>query len=294
MPQHIRGKIHLLAPWIPPSQMVSIGINKEPIPVTTLPYSQRFLRSLPTPLLKAANSPFFAMTSNSLTTSIPKSSRQRAKRRSLEASKSIENNISAVSKPVGRGRRVSVALSGNLNPPPTIAELAATEVGANGAPRTPNSDNNNINKNNNNNNNNRPSTRQGANEDFDRSGEYDARLTTAIWDLATSNANPARDLLICLERTHDIGFRYVDITKEVVIHHGSRDTRVPVDNVRWLGKTMRKCEVRVLEGEGHGLMASAQVMGSVLTEMAGEWTAWERGKGVARKSGAGGQGEGRW
>ena len=72
------------------------------------------------------------------------------------------------------------------------------------------------------------------------------------------------DLLVCLERRHTIGFRYVDITRPVVIHHGSRDTRVPVDNVRWLGKTMRRCEVRVLEGEGHGLMASAQVMGGVL------------------------------
>ncbi len=65
---------------------------------------------------------------------------------------------------------------------------------------------------------------------------------------------------MCLERRHTIGFRYVDITRPVVIHHGSRDTRVPVENVKWLGKTMRRCEVRVLEGEGHGLMASAAVM----------------------------------
>ncbi len=70
-----------------------------------------------------------------------------------------------------------------------------------------------------------------------------------------------------LERRHTIGFRYVDITRPVIIHHGSRDTRVPVENVKWLGKTMRRCEVRVLEGEGHGLMASAQVMGGVLMEV---------------------------
>lgn len=49
---------------------------------------------------------------------------------------------------------------------------------------------------------------------------------------------------------------------------------MPVENVKWLGKTMRRCEVRVLEGEGHGLMASAGVMGGVLTEMAREWEDW--------------------
>jgi pimeloyl-ACP methyl ester carboxylesterase len=105
----------------------------------------------------------------------------------------------------------------------------------------------------------------------ERQQTYDIRLTHAIWDLATTNANPAVDLLICLERRHTIGFRYVDITRPVIIRHGSRDTRVPVENVKWLGKTMRRCEVRVLEGEGHGLMASATVMGSVLMEISREW-----------------------
>lgn len=112
--------------------------------------------------------------------------------------------------------------------------------------------------------------------DKERQITYDTRLTHAIWDLATTGANPAVDLLVCLERRHTIGFRYVDITRPVVIRHGTRDTRVPVDNVRWLGKTMRRCEVRVLEGEGHGLMASASVMGSVLMEIAKEWDDWNR------------------
>lgn len=112
--------------------------------------------------------------------------------------------------------------------------------------------------------------------DRERQVTYDSRLTHAIWELATTGANPAVDLLVCLERRHTIGFRYVDITRPVVVHHGSRDTRVPVDNVRWLGKTMRRCEVRVLEGEGHGLMASATVMGSVLMEISKEWEDWMR------------------
>lgn len=116
----------------------------------------------------------------------------------------------------------------------------------------------------------------------ERQMTYDARLTQAIWDMATSGANPAVDLLVCLERQHTIGFRYVDITRAVVIHHGSKDARVPVENARWLGKTMRRCEVRVLEGEGHGLMASAAVMGGVLMEIAREWEDWAKVTGLGK------------
>ena len=119
----------------------------------------------------------------------------------------------------------------------------------------------------------------------ERQTVLDTRLTHAIWELATTNANPAVDLLVCLERRHAIGFRYVDITRPVVIHHGSRDSRVPVDNVRWLAKMMRRCEVRVLEGEGHGLMASAFVMGGVLMEIGKEWDDWAKAAAAAGGSG---------
>lgn len=108
----------------------------------------------------------------------------------------------------------------------------------------------------------------------ERQRAFDERLTFAIWDKATAGANPATDLIVCLETKQPIGFRYEDINRPVVIHHGSKDSRVPVDNVRWLGKLMRKCEVRVLEGEQHGLMASAGVMGNVLQEMAADWEDW--------------------
>jgi pimeloyl-ACP methyl ester carboxylesterase len=119
----------------------------------------------------------------------------------------------------------------------------------------------------------------------ERQRAFDERLTFAIWDRATAHANPATDLIVCLETKQTIGFRYEDINRPVVIHHGSKDSRVPVDNVRWLGKLMRKCEVRILEGEQHGLMASAQVMGNVLTEMASDWEDWNnvtRGTGEQR------------
>ena len=115
-----------------------------------------------------------------------------------------------------------------------------------------------------------------SNDAKNKSPDYKNRLTAAIWEAATTNANAAVDLIVCLERKQPIGFRYVDITRAVVIHHGSKDSRVPVENVKWLGNMMRRCEVRVLEGEGHGLMASAAVMGNVLEEMSREWEDWLR------------------
>ncbi|MCJ1243710.1 hypothetical protein MMC30_000907 [Trapelia coarctata] len=254
MPQHIRGRIHLLAPWIPPSQLSPIGIHQEPLPVTTIPYSQRLLRSLPTPFLKAANSNFFSATSSSITTSLPKSPR-RSKRKSLTQDTLLANGGSA---PIPRPSRSDSRMlrehpSGNgLNNSLIDDDLDDLRKSHTSLP-SPNPNNSNS---------------------KERQQDYDTRLTHAIWALATLNANPAVDLLVCLERRQDIGFRYVDITKAVVIHHGSRDSRVPVENVKWLGKTMRRCEVRVLPGEGHGLMASAGVMGAVLTEMSREWEDW--------------------
>lgn len=123
-------------------------------------------------------------------------------------------------------------------------------------------------------------------EDAARREIYDARLTLAIWEKATTNANPAVDLLICLERHQPIGFMYKDITRAVVIHHGSKDTRVPVENVKWLGSAMRRCEVRVLEGQGHGLMAIPSVMGGVLEEVGREWRDWEEAVRKGADSGA--------
>ncbi|MCJ1475624.1 hypothetical protein MMC13_004287 [Lambiella insularis] len=254
MPQHIRGRLHLLAPWIPPSQLTTLGTHQEPLPMTALPYSQRLLRSLPTPFLKAANSTFLSATSASITTSLPKSPRR-----------SKQKNVTAE----------AMAVFGDAAPITSVQQAGGLEGGTalditddeHVHGRQPDLMN----------------TKAGTKQ---RQTEYDTRLTHAIWELATANANPAVDLLVCLERRQDIGFRYVDISKAVVIHHGSRDSRVPVENAKWLGKTMRRCEVRVLDGEGHGLMASAAVMGSVLTEIAKEWEDWNlvvKGKRAEKK-----------
>jgi len=253
IPQHIRCRVHLLAPWIPPSQMSAIGTHPDPLPSNALPYSQRFLRSLPTTFLRAANSSFLSVTSNSFTTSLPRTPR-RPKAKSNKPDRSP------------------------IHPPLTTEEPSPTTPSP-----TPNSTDRDTPTPTNNKENHAP-LRRGSSALTDvtekppphQSTSYDVRLASAIWDAATTHANSAVDLIVCLERRQPIGFRYVDVTRAVVIHHGTKDTRVPVENVRWLGKMMRRCEVRVLEGEGHGLMASAGVMGGVLTEMAGEWEDWNR------------------
>lgn len=263
MPQHIRGKIHLLAPWIPPSQMNVFGATQtEQPPTHAIPTSQRILRALPTPLLKAANSSFMSATSTSITSSLPKTprrSKRKASGQTKESNRNItpgtdkenmENYLQFINGNNGGGEALLTAPNASENMdrmhPPDGTMNGDTGIAGD------------------------------TEADKERQLTYDTRLTHAIWDLATTGANPAVDLLVCLERRHTIGFRYVDITRPVIIHHGSRDTRVPVENVKWLGKAMRRCEVRVLEGEGHGLMASATVMGSVLMEMSKEWEDWMR------------------
>lgn len=260
MPQHIRGRIHLLAPWIPPSQMAAIGCQQQSLPISALPYSQRFLRSLPTPFLRAANSSFLSATSASITTHLPKSS-HRSKRKSLN----FEIPVACSGRSPGSASSPNAL--GNGYDETSISKEAVLSGGPGLSRRNDKS----------------LSWRIAEKE---RLSNHDIRRTEAIWTLATTNANPAVDLLVCLERHQSIGFRYVDITRAVVIHHGSKDTRVPVENVKWLGKAMRRCEVRVLEGEGHGLMASAAVMGGVLMEIAKEWDDWMvlvQGKGIAEK-----------
>ncbi|RAL00254.1 alpha/beta-hydrolase [Aspergillus ibericus CBS 121593] len=254
IPQHIRGRIHLLAPWIPPSQLSSIGSQKAPVPTNAVPYSQRILRALPTSILKVANSSFMSATSASLTSSLPKSPR-RAKRKAMLKDSSSPTGLEAKgtqrlpSKVYQQGADFK-AIEGLKAPDISVGESYQKSEPT------------------------KSEILLASSQERERQTDYDNRLTHKIWELATTNANPAVDLLVCLERRQPIGFRYMDITRNVVIHHGSRDTRVPVDNVRWLGQTMRRCEVRVLEGEGHGLMASAAVMGNVLMEIAKEWEDW--------------------
>lgn len=317
MPQHIRGRIHLLAPWIPPSQMNVVGASeKTPLPPTNaIPTSQRILRALPTPILKAANSSFMTATSSSITSSLPKQKRtKRDKKGTSKENKdqprglfhSLDNNNNNKENlndgTTDGNYTTSPRLGGDndldrIGPETGDAGPINNTVGVGHTPTTTTHRRSNS-----------SSQHQQKTNTFRRTSEepilssaatlastqaaererqelYDNRLTHAIWQLATTGANPAVDLLVCLERRHTIGFRYVDITRPVVIHHGSRDTRVPVDNVRWLGKTMRRCEVRVLEGESHGLMASAQVMGGVLMEISREWEEWSRVTGATKRDG---------
>ncbi|QUC15764.1 uncharacterized protein UV8b_00005 [Ustilaginoidea virens] len=269
MPQHIRGRIHLLAPWIPPSQMNVFGGSQTLPPTNAIPTSQKILRALPTPLLKAANSSFMTATSSSITSSLPKNPRRTKRKSNTHGSKddthATNRNVTPSQEQENIGsnkpeRQHSSDSEEGLASPKTSHMDQVPLQGANGPSGS-------------------TSVADAVGDpmvDRERRLTYDTRLTHAIWELATTGANPAVDLLVCLERRHPIGFRYVDITRPVVIHHGSRDTRVPVENVKWLGKTMRRCEVRVLEGEGHGLMASATVMGSVLMEMSKEWDDWMR------------------
>lgn len=241
------------------------GTSQAMPPTNAIPTSQRILRALPTPFLKAANSSFMTATSSSITSSLPKNQKRSKRKAAATKGRDITPIIDK------ENFAHDAADNGNRSIPPVATENM-DQIRPQGSEFQPG----------------QSTVLDAATDalaDKERQKVYDNRLTHAIWDLATTGANPAVDLLVCLERRHTIGFRYVDITRPVVIHHGSKDNRVPVENVRWLGKTMRRCELRVLEGESHGLMASATVMGNVLMEISKEWDDWNKATGTQRERG---------
>jgi len=319
LPHMVRGKVHLLAPWIPPSQMEAVSHPSSPYsstPAAVLPRSQRLLRVLPTPFLKAANSSFMA----SATASLGKSANKRkpsgtgvgtgtwpsspedadfainraqgAKRPTTSAgdrpdinrreslmlmdqympnTNPMENFLlrGNTSRPASPHRRESLALSATATPTDPAFTYASTALNA------------------------------AEHAERERKSIYTSRLTQRTWEYAIRDANPATDLLVCLERHREVGFHYTDVSAAVVITHGADDKRVPVGNIRWLGDQMNRmatsgpragmsvqsresygadydvggggCEVRILEGEGHGLMASPVIVGDLLTEISGYW-----------------------
>ncbi|OQO12305.1 hypothetical protein B0A48_02947 [Cryoendolithus antarcticus] len=297
LPDMIQGKVHLLAPWIPPSQLAILSSSKDTTTSSgALPRSQRFLRVLPTPLLRAVNSSF--MNAASLQPADKRKSAETSSYASPTRSKRNSISVSSAERPDLLSRRESLMLLDNFNatsnpmssfllkpsdplePPtrrsssimltatatPTDPEFSFASTGLNAAEHA----------------------------ERERQAEFTSRLTQRTWEFAIKDSNPATDLLVCLERNREVGFRYTDVSAAVVITHGAEDKRVPVGNVRRLGAEMNKsrlagavaravagngdgwgrergCEVRVLNGEGHGLMASPIIMGDVLTEIAGYW-----------------------
>ncbi|KAF1826149.1 alpha/beta-hydrolase [Dissoconium aciculare CBS 342.82] len=268
LPQMLIGKVHLLAPWIPPSQLEAVPHQTTSAsPASGLPRSQRFLRVLPTPLLRAANAAFMSPTSGST-----KSSSPQARERSVSQDNRREsmmlmdrfmptaNPLEAYSDSTKDGgdfdpalKRGSLVLSATAFPTDPSFSYAASALNA------------------------------AEHTEKKRQAHYTSRLTERTWELATRDSNPATDLLVCLERHRDIGFRYTDIKRQIVITHGIEDKRVPAANIRcrdgWADPAHARggCEVRILQGEGHGLMASPSIMSDILAEIAGYWVGQDRG-----------------
>jgi len=284
MPQYVRGRIHLLAPWIPPSQMpkgAALGPDSQPI--ANLPLSHKILSVLPAQILRVANSRFLTATSASVDAKPLKKKKQTLEGldssmdysfQDLNEDSLFENTMADMDKEnmptgntanTGRSRGMSCyqanneALKQQSNGIKVSGSDSKRQTQYSVKPAVPPS---------------RPVSPRLTVEA--RHALYNKTLTHRIWALATQNANPAGDLVICLERRKAIGFRYPEVTRSVVIHHGAKDTRVPLDNVRWLHSVMKRCELRVLDNEGHGLMASASAMSTVLGEIAKEWEEWEK------------------
>lgn len=283
MPQYVRGRIHLLAPWVPPSQLAAsgqYGAGK----AANLPTSHKILSFFPASFMRVANSRFLSATSASIE---PRSHKEWKKETSFDAD--LMNQEASLSRAdisqqnfsmfptstptasnpdyiTSQSQNYSCYQAEQMRSP--SRSLAGTPNNFVVQPRTSTlspSPSPSVRT---------PTGQQRALTPQARTRLFNSTLTSRTWNLSTLDANPSIDLVICLERRRPIGFRYTDITRSVVIHHGAGDTRVPLENVRWLSSAMKKCELRVLEGEGHGLMASAAVMSEVLAEVGREWEEW--------------------
>lgn len=301
LPHYVRGKVHLLAPWIPPSQFQSYSnrTDADLMPIGNLPRSQRLLRVLPTSFLKAANTNFLGM-NNSPSSPAAKRTAPNGKSVSRSPERRTAQPTSPVSDPAEMARKQSLAGIDQLVPPQSGGFGFPMPAGSSDKPRVSmHEDEDQVRL---------SATATPTEADFtflssalnaaqhnqqEKEVAYKSALTERTWELATRNSNPTIDLLVCLERNRDIGFRYVDIQRKIVITHGSDDKRVPVENVKWLADQINRrtpamvepgheffdedvyqksgCDVRILSGEEHGLMASPIVMADVLSEIAREW-----------------------
>lgn len=283
----VRGSVQLLAPWIPPSQFsIERGSRSDQSPgeLGALPRSQRLLRALPVSVLKAANSNLLGFNTGSM--SPPPSRRSEGRyespspSRSVRAGSPVAKASSALSRSsADRGRRADSPLStfrsmaDSTSPKALPLQLSATSSPLDGEFTFA------------------AESLSAAQHRADvHDAQYSSLLVERIWELATRNANAAVDLLVCLERVHEVGFSYFDVTQRIVITHGAQDKRVPLENVRWLKSRLNKhheatantrgpqpsltgsqhCELRIVPEQGHGLMASASVMADVLTDIAKE------------------------
>ncbi|CDR37077.1 RHTO0S02e10484g1_1 [Rhodotorula toruloides] len=102
---------------------------------------------------------------------------------------------------------------------------------------------------------------------------------------AESLRGSTADLLVLLERTSpssassssslpgqgQLGFSYADVPHRMKVWYGEKDDRISEASVRWLQREVEgRCEVRVVQGAGHGLMTNSKVMLEVLESIAAE------------------------
>ncbi|KAF2725041.1 alpha/beta-hydrolase, partial [Polychaeton citri CBS 116435] len=239
LPQMVRGKVHLMAPWIPPSQLE--GLNAEAVG-SRVGRSQRILRKLPTPVIRMANLPMVNAAAASMKPLKPSKTSRRQKRAYDDVSNSPQSQSSRSRHP---GIRHSMILMDHYLPNNCPYDLTT------GHPLI-----------------------SGNRADPVARAAWSRRMAQRTWELAITDGNPAVDLLVCIERDRKVGFSFFDVPLDIVITHGSEDTRIPLEHVRWLAENLNRrnrCELRVLDGQGHSLMADSAIVSSVLAEIAAAW-----------------------
>jgi pimeloyl-ACP methyl ester carboxylesterase len=224
LPERIRGRIQLLAPWIPLSQVNAATAMFDDISMDSscmsFPATHRFLRVLPVPIIKVAGN--------------------------FLKEKEYDGKSNGMTSP-REARRSTTSPTSRTATMTTNGDITADSIKSDYSPESPVVEND---------------------------------LVAAIWAAATRDSNATIDLLTSLERPHTVGFTYFDVTLPMVIRHGSKDERVPLERVIWMTKAMnmareKNAELKIIQGAQHGLMARADVMSDVFEELARESHKWD-------------------
>ncbi|SPO19899.1 uncharacterized protein UTRI_00295_B [Ustilago trichophora] len=91
----------------------------------------------------------------------------------------------------------------------------------------------------------------------------EAERSSALELLRASHAESARGLVDDLNLVlgkRPWGFGYSDLQVSCEVWHGSKDERIPLSSSVSLSREMRDCSLRIVEGAGHSLMTSTDVV----------------------------------
>jgi surfactin synthase thioesterase subunit len=72
------------------------------------------------------------------------------------------------------------------------------------------------------------------------------------------------------------GFSYTDVMHPVKVWYGDQDDRISIGSIRWMEWMMKDGTIKIIKGEGHGLLMNVDVVVDILESNANKSCTWGR------------------